>query len=1044
MMPFINKFLNSKINNKNTNNNKLPVNFNIGFNNKNNLKFGADQVRVLLFRECEWRGRKLVFDSVTAGKCNQKNYQKTNNDNPECPRNGNGVPQEHEKEACDNVNLLSELIFGTVAMTYRGPSFKIHKLNSPHCIMCTKVFPSPEHHNNNNNKRQSKQTESSSSSILINSLNTELNTSHDRSTLSSAQNSANSLRKNSTCSSTCSGWDIELPIIESTQSFESNTSSGFGSYSSLPKRWLRAVSTSLNQSDCDDLYGIQNNNNNSNTNSFDKRNQRHKTKLGLSIIIKLTPGQEKLMETRLFEHAAQLESMINRLSYICIEKNTHDSKLFIKKLHRASLKCTLWLLRLLIGPDKNGHPLIWHDILLNRKLNDDNRMNYLHNCFQQMYQLLNTIDTKTTNFFLSTIVTAVLTYHLGWVNTIMSINEKIIIDNMKKNYPSNPLWSQLGDLYGSLGNPPKIVHTVVVGSNNNTDIINSIITFLSYFIRSSVVKKIHEYRESPEVDVQEAIKIVEEKKKLLNLKNNNKHYVNSTTNEACSSFMKMDDEEDDEDDDDYDEDLCNLQISNDKKKLLNSNSLKLKKTKSFTKKIDKNLAKIDDKLSFYHDDYDDVIKSKIKIIVSSEKNIPIDDLRDNEMLSVAKKLSILEHQRCDSGIDATKSYASGIDNTEIYYSQIDCTDTYNNHQLNDKNSSVLFTLGIDDKIDEINNIESINNSYTCQCSYAFTRLPSTSSQLPEGVLRKILQRNFPESSKSIQRTTSTQFNKDNKTYCPRCSGSFDGTFDVNNSKLLLETPTNATEVLRTCSNSIGTRGTRLRRVDSLELLRINNVIEVPMPRSKKITTKSNENCELDEFTNTLIQNHVSSKNILNTESCYTSGLVIQGLIKNKSDNNNNNIDNKDNNLWLDELREEVNVNVKFPMIDQTIAESICIIADTDNCQVGILTNGTTINNKPTIVGMSKLVSDMLEAFVYLWKKYRSPVHCLNIIECKLRDMWLRSEALAEFLMTIDVCDVNLNNLTSSLDLDAADVPLLLAIATTHSPQITQKFGLTFT
>lgn len=34
---------------------------------------GADQVRILLFRECEWRGRKLLFDSMTV----QKNQSKS-------------------------------------------------------------------------------------------------------------------------------------------------------------------------------------------------------------------------------------------------------------------------------------------------------------------------------------------------------------------------------------------------------------------------------------------------------------------------------------------------------------------------------------------------------------------------------------------------------------------------------------------------------------------------------------------------------------------------------------------------------------------------------------------------------------------------------------------------------------------------------------------------------------------------------------------------------------------------------------------------------
>lgn len=36
------------------------------------------------------------------------------------------------------------MIFGSVAMSYRGTSYKIHSLNSPHRLMYTQVFPSPK------------------------------------------------------------------------------------------------------------------------------------------------------------------------------------------------------------------------------------------------------------------------------------------------------------------------------------------------------------------------------------------------------------------------------------------------------------------------------------------------------------------------------------------------------------------------------------------------------------------------------------------------------------------------------------------------------------------------------------------------------------------------------------------------------------------------------------------------------------------------------------------------------------------------------------
>jgi len=52
--------------------------------------------------------------------------------------------------------------------------------------------------------------------------------------------------------------------------------------------------------------------------------------------------------------------------------------------------------------------------------------------------------------------------------------------------------------------------------------------------------------------------------------------------------------------------------------------------------------------------------------------------------------------------------------------------------------------------------------------------------------------------------------------------------------------------------------------------------------------------------------------------------------------------------------------------------------------------------------------------------------------------------LAEMMMSMEESDANVNSLMNALDLDAADIPLLLAVATTHSPEITQRFGLTLT
>lgn len=69
------------------------------------------------------------------------------------------------------------------------------------------------------------------------------------------------------------------------------------------------------------------------------------------------------------------------------------------------------------------------------------------------------------------------------------------------------------------------------------------------------------------------------------------------------------------------------------------------------------------------------------------------------------------------------------------------------------------------------------------------------------------------------------------------------------------------------------------------------------------------------------------------------------------------------------------------------------------------------------------------------------LQCLAHIEAKLLELCVRSQALAELLLNSHFLDIA--TLTSELDLDANDVPLLLSIASTHSPQVTHKYGLSF-
>lgn len=103
---------------------------------------------------------------------------------------------------------------------------------------------------------------------------------------------------------------------------------------------------------------------------------------------------------------------------------------------------------------------------------------------------------------MSTLLTAILTNHLGWVATIAPIVNASMTDDqvitihqnqakmseISKFHPYNVLWAQLGDLYGSIGNPSRLAKTIVCGAHTVT--INKVLSVLTYFVRCGDIQRV--------------------------------------------------------------------------------------------------------------------------------------------------------------------------------------------------------------------------------------------------------------------------------------------------------------------------------------------------------------------------------------------------------------------------------------------------------------------------------------------------------------------------------------------------------------------------
>jgi hypothetical protein len=59
------------------------------------------------------------------------------------------------------------------------------------------------------------------------------------------------------------------------------------------------------------------------------------------------------------------------------------------------------------------------------------------------------------------------------------------LERQGKYHPYDPLWAQLTDLYGSVGTPAHIAHTLVLGKN--TSLVCPLLYVLTYFIRCNEV-----------------------------------------------------------------------------------------------------------------------------------------------------------------------------------------------------------------------------------------------------------------------------------------------------------------------------------------------------------------------------------------------------------------------------------------------------------------------------------------------------------------------------------------------------------------------------
>ncbi|XP_051055391.1 folliculin-interacting protein 2 [Phodopus roborovskii] len=494
-------------------------------------EFDVSDIRLIVYQDCERRGRQVMFDSRAVQKMEGAAVQKAedvpvkmsarccqesrsvsstiSSISSSISSHSSGGSLQHSKEQlpkyqytrpASDVNMLGEMMFGSVAMSYKGSTLKIHYIRSPPQLMISKVFSARmgSFCGSTNNLQDS--FEYINQDPQVGKLNT----------------NQNSLGPCRTGSNLAHSTPVDMPSRGQNEDRDSgiarsaslssllitpfpSPSSSTSSSSSYQRRWLRSQTTSLENGifprrSNDEAFSLADE-----TCSSNPAIVRRK-KIAISIIFSLCEREaaQQNFQDFFFSHFPLFESHMNRLKS-AIEK----AMISCRKIAESSLRVQFYVSRLMeaLGEFRGtiwnlySVPRIAEPVWLTM-MSSTLEKNQLCQRFLKEFILL--IEQVNKNQFFAALLTAVLTYHLAWVPTVMPVDHPPIkafsekrtsqsVNMLAKTHPYNPLWAQLGDLYGAIGSPVRLTRTVVIGKQK--DLVQRILYVLTYFLRCSELQE---------------------------------------------------------------------------------------------------------------------------------------------------------------------------------------------------------------------------------------------------------------------------------------------------------------------------------------------------------------------------------------------------------------------------------------------------------------------------------------------------------------------------------------------------------------------------
>ncbi|XP_028906115.1 folliculin-interacting protein 1 isoform X1 [Ornithorhynchus anatinus] len=518
-------------------------------------EFDPSQIRLIVYQDCERRGRNVLFDSSAKRKTEDMSVSKLCSDaqvrvfgkccqlkpggdssssldssiNSSSSDTKEQCPKYQGSRCSSDANMLGEMMFGSVAMSYKGSTLKIHQIRSPPQLMLSKVF-----------------TARTGSSIYgsLNTLQDSLEfINQDNNTLKADHNTLiNGLFGNIGLSQLCSprrafseqgplrlnrsasffavhSNPMDMPGREQSEDRDSgiarsaslssllitpfpspNSSLTRSCASSYQRRWRRSQTTSL-ENGVFPRWSVEESFNLSDESGGPTPGIVRKKKIAIGVIFSLSKDEDENNKFNefFFSHFPLFESHMNKLKSAIeqamkMSRRSADASqrsLAYNRIVDALNEFRTTICNLYTMP-RIGEP-VWLTMMSGTP--EKNQL-----CHRFMKEFAFLMENASRNQFLPALLTAVLTNHLAWVPTVMPNGQPPIkiflekhssqsVDMLAKTHPYNPLWAQLGDLYGAIGSPVRLARTVVVGKRQ--DMVQRLLYFLTYFIRCSELQETH-------------------------------------------------------------------------------------------------------------------------------------------------------------------------------------------------------------------------------------------------------------------------------------------------------------------------------------------------------------------------------------------------------------------------------------------------------------------------------------------------------------------------------------------------------------------------